>query len=128
MSRTSFVVNATVLDPAGQRIVELRGQTARALLTLVLNGARGATALDVSNTWAYRFGAYVFDLRRDHYLTISTEREAHPGGWHARYRLLSPVRVLSISESGGPAKPLRGAGNSSGCPGHADRDEHAEAS
>lgn len=71
------------------------GQTAKALGALVAAGARGRTALEVA-TWAYRFGAYVHDLRHRHGLTIETVREPHGenGDWHGRYILRSRVRLL----------------------------------
>jgi hypothetical protein len=69
------------------------GQTAKALGALVTAGPDGRTALEVS-TWAYRFGAYVHLLRRDHGLSIETVREEHEGGWHGRYVLRSRVRLL----------------------------------
>ena len=65
------------------------GQVAKAL---VENGAAGVTALEV-HSWAYRLGAYVHALRHDYGLAIETVHEDHEGGWHARYRLMSPVSI-----------------------------------
>ena len=71
----------------------VKGQVARTLAALVQAGQNGVTALEVSS-WAYRLGAYVHDLRHDHGLDIKTQREEHPGGWHARYVLQTPVEIL----------------------------------
>ena len=71
---------------------EVIGQVAKALMALVENGAAGVTALEVSS-WAYRLGAYVHTLRHDYGLSIETVHEDHEGGWHARYRLVSPVTI-----------------------------------
>jgi hypothetical protein len=78
------------IGPAGQ--IALCGQEARALEALVARGAAGVTSQEVAS-WAYRLGAYIFDLRHDHGLTIETIREEHDGGWHARYVLRSPVVI-----------------------------------
>ncbi len=69
------------------------GQVGKALVALVENGAAGVTALEV-HSWAYRLGAYVHTLRHDYGLAIETVHEDHEGGWHARYRLLSPVSII----------------------------------
>lgn len=78
--------------PSGEFSVS--GQTARALLALVNAAGRGVTALELS-TWALRLAAYVHSLRRLG-LAITLLREPHPGGWHGRYVLASPVQVLAI--------------------------------
>ncbi len=79
--------------PAGR--FRVTGQDAKALRALVVAGARGVTALEVSS-WAYRLGAYVHRLRHDYGLDIETLREPHgnPGDWHGRYVLHSPVRIV----------------------------------
>ena len=69
------------------------GQVAKALVSLVEHGAAGVTALEV-HSWAYRLGAYVHTLRHEYGLAIETVHEDHEGGWHARYRLLSPVSIV----------------------------------
>lgn len=89
--RISHGANKTRFAFAGERHT-VTGQTARALLALVRAGTSGATAQEESS-WAWRFAAYVHDLRRLG-LVIDMEREAHPGGWHGRYRLRSPVTLL----------------------------------
>jgi hypothetical protein len=68
------------------------GQTAKALASLMVAGKRGITALEV-NSWAYRLGAYVHQLRHQHGLAIETQREPHEGGWHGRYVLRSIVTL-----------------------------------
>lgn len=78
------------VGPAGRFIVA--GQVAKALVALVKAGGGGVTALEV-NSWAYRLGAYVHTLRHDFGLIIETCKEAHEGGWHARYVLHSPVTI-----------------------------------
>lgn len=74
----------------------VRGQTARTLLALVDAGPKGNTALEVSS-WALRFAAYCHDLKHKHGLTIRTDREEHPGGWHGRHVLETPVEIIEIS-------------------------------
>jgi hypothetical protein len=86
--------------PSGEFSVS--GQTARALLALVNAAGRGVTALELS-TWALRLAAYVHTLRRLG-LVITLLREPHPGGWHGRYVLASPVRLLSIGAGDGGAQ------------------------
>lgn len=87
-------------DPDGaEREFSVRGQIARTLKALIDNNAQGVTSLDISATWALRTSHYVFVLRRDHGLDISMSREEHDGpsgiGWHGRYRLLTPVRIIN---------------------------------
>ena len=72
----------------------VNGKIARTLSALVKAGAKGITALELSNTWALRLGHYVFVLRREHGLNIQTLREDHDGGWHGRYVLHTPVEIL----------------------------------
>jgi hypothetical protein len=75
---------------------------ARALLALVEAGARGVTALECS-TWAFRLAAYCYDLRRDHGLAIRCDREEHPGGWHGRHVLETPVKIVTVETAEGVA-------------------------
>jgi hypothetical protein len=79
--------------PAGE--FSAVGKDAMALEALIDSGKSGVIALELSNTWALRLGAYVHRLR-GHGLDIETVREAHDdiGGWHARYVLHSPVTIL----------------------------------
>ena len=69
------------------------GQAAKALAALIAAGTGGITALEV-NSWAYRLGAYVHQLRHRQGLAIETQREAHDGGWHGRYVLRSPISQM----------------------------------
>ncbi|QBM77898.1 hypothetical protein E2E30_17760 [Sphingomonas sp. AAP5] len=78
------------MGPAGP--IAVTGQEARALEALIESGAAGVTSLEVSS-WAYRLGAYIFDLRHDYGLSIDTLREEHDDGWHARYVLRTPVVI-----------------------------------
>ena len=73
-------------------LFHVTGQVAKALEALVAHGAAGVTSLEASS-WAYRFGAYVHNLRRDYGLAIETVREPHDGGWHGRYVLHSSVTI-----------------------------------
>jgi hypothetical protein len=81
----------------GDRPFIVRGQLAKALIALVGGGDRGVSALEVA-TWAYRFAAYCHFLRTRHGLAIRTEREEHPGGWHGRHVLETPVRIVLVSD------------------------------
>jgi hypothetical protein len=65
-------------------------------------GEFGCTAFEVAG-WAYRFAAYSFDLRRRYGLVIRTDREDHPGGWHGRHVLETPVEILQIETGTGVA-------------------------
>lgn len=76
------------------------GQTGRALLAFVEAGEAGRTANEVSS-WGYRLAAYVHDLRRLYGLEIEMLKEPHPGGWHGRYVLRSPVQVLAVQQVAG---------------------------
>ena len=44
------------------------------------------------SSWALRLAHYIMELRR-HGLDIETIHEAHPGGWHGRYVLHTPVEI-----------------------------------
>lgn len=80
--------------PAGTVCGHASGQTAKCLAALVAAGQRGVTALEC-DTWAYRLAAYCHFLRRDWGLSIRTDREEHPGGWHGRHVLETPVRIIA---------------------------------
>lgn len=84
-----------VLFEAEGRMSEVQGQCARALLALVAAGSSGITALEMGG-WAYRLAAYIHTLRKHHGLVVITAREPHPGGWHGRHVLLTPVRIQLI--------------------------------
>jgi len=73
------------------------GQIAKALLALVAAGGNGVTALEVAS-WAFRFAAYVHELRHAYGLAIEMEREPHEGGWHGRYVLRSPVSIVEPAQ------------------------------
>ena len=79
--------------PDGRRF-QVSGQTARTIAALVEAGDKGVTALEC-NAWAFRLAAYCYDLRRDFALGIETRRETHPGGWHGRHVLRTPVRIVT---------------------------------
>jgi hypothetical protein len=80
-----------------RQMIRVSGQTARTLAALIEAGPSGCTALECS-TWALRFAAYCHELKRRHGLVIETRREDHPGGWHGRHILHSPVRIIARSD------------------------------
>lgn len=89
-------------DPeSAPRLIGCAGRIRQTLEALIEAGERGTTSLEMSS-WALRLGHFVFVLRRQHGLMISTEREGHDigeiSGFHARYRLLSKVRALDAAE------------------------------
>lgn len=90
-------VEAIALAPGGDRLFVVRGQTAKALIALVNGGDRGVTALEVA-TWAYRLAAYCYELRIRCGLAIRTDREEHPGGWHGRHVLETPVTIRFVAD------------------------------
>jgi Helix-turn-helix domain len=71
------------------------GREAETLIALINSGSHGITALEAfRGGWAVRLAAYVNDLRRMG-VDIRTIREAHEGGSHGRYILISPVVIVS---------------------------------
>lgn len=68
---------------------------AQTLQMLLKTGSQGITALEMSNTWALRLAAYIYELRHKYGLEIVMQREEHEGGWHARYILITPVLVVA---------------------------------
>jgi len=91
-------VEAIAYTAEGERRFTVRGQTAKALVALVNGGGSGVTALEAAS-WAYRFAAYCHLLRTQYGLAIRTEREEHPGGWHGRHVLETPVRILFVADT-----------------------------
>lgn len=85
-------VEAIAHAAQGDRPFVVRGQVAKALIHLVAGGDRGVSALEVAS-WAYRLAAYCHELRMRYGLAIRTEREDHPGGWHGRHVLETPVTI-----------------------------------
>lgn len=100
MSRERIVFEATT--PAGTMRGEISGQTAKCFVALVHAGQRGITALEC-DTWAYRLAAYCHFLRRDWGMVIRTDREEHPGGWHGRHVLETPLRIIADDAERGAA-------------------------
>lgn len=78
---------------------EIKGRPAQTLLALVEAGKRGVTALELSNTWAFRLSAYIHDLRQGYGMDIITQREEHEDGWHGRYVLVTPVEILNVKNN-----------------------------
>jgi hypothetical protein len=90
-------VEAIAHTPTGDRPFTVRGQPGKALIALVNGGDRGVTALEAAS-WAYRFAAYCYELRTRYDLAIRTEREEHPGGWHGRHVLETPVTIRFVAD------------------------------
>jgi len=80
-----------------EKIFTLRGQMAKSLIALIRSGEKGCNALEVT-CWALRFSGYIHFLRKDYGLEILTQKEAHEGGWHARYLLLDKVEIIERSD------------------------------
>jgi hypothetical protein len=91
-------VEAIAYLPDGEWRFLVRGQTARALIALVNGGDQGVTALEAAS-WAFRFAAHCFELRTRYRLSIRTEREEHPGGWHGRHVLETAVRIQFVADT-----------------------------
>lgn len=79
--------------PADAAPFTVTGKTARVLRSLVRN-RDGITPLDCI-PWTVRLGSMIFQLRHRYGVIISTEMEPHEDGLHARYRLVSRVRLES---------------------------------
>jgi hypothetical protein len=77
----------------------LKGQKAKTLKSLVENGEKGCTALEICKTFALRLSEYIRALRSDGLaggfnLNIITNKEFNPVGWHGRYVLTDTVEIL----------------------------------
>lgn len=92
-------LKALTCDTPTGRITVGSRQDSRTLHALVKAQTEGITALEVSS-WAYRLGAYVHRLRHDYGLAIETLREPHDGGWHGRYVLHTPCRIVENGDDG----------------------------
>jgi hypothetical protein len=79
-------------------VFTVRGQEARTLVLLIVKGNWGVGSYDFDEGPPFRLGAYMYDLRHQFELAIETLRDEHDGGWHARYRLLSRVKIVSHSD------------------------------
>ena len=79
--------------PADAAPFTVTGKTARAL-RLLASSRDGITPLDCVPT-ILRLGSIIWQLRHRYGLAISTELEPHEDGQHARYRLVSRVRLES---------------------------------
>jgi len=74
------------------RKIHVRGRDRWALECLIEAGERGCTPICHPGP---RWSGYVFNLRREHKLTVETVTEQHEGpfaGHHARYKLRTAVR------------------------------------
>ena len=97
MSGPLLQVEAVAHRDGDDRPFIVRGQVAKALVALVSGGDRGVSALEVAG-WAYRLAAYCYELRTRYGLAIRTEREEHPGGWHGRHVLETPVTIRFVAD------------------------------
>ena len=102
MKRSKQSLTAIVTDNSDtlprERRIEVSGRRfCQTLKALIDAGPRGVTALEMSS-WALRLGHYVWVLRHRHGLSIETLREPHDGGQHARYRLISNVRIVGADD------------------------------
>ena len=91
-----LAVTARVM-PDG-RAFTVMGRDAWALLELVKAGPKGCTPIDNPGP---RWSAYVFNLKREHGLSIETRHENHKGpfpGSHARYVLASGVEIVGDAD------------------------------
>lgn len=89
---TKPIVTARVYQDGQDRVIEVRGQPAKALLALVEAEDNGYSAEEVASL-TYRFGPCIGQLRRRYGLDIRTDRETHHGGWHV---LETPVEILNV--------------------------------
>lgn len=95
MSSSRLAVTAILRNAGDQHKVRVHGQTARTLLALVNSGPRGVSALECG-AWAFRLAAYCHRLRHRYGLTIRTDKESHPGGWHGRHVLETPIEIVAV--------------------------------
>ncbi len=79
------------------KVFQTKGRKAQTLVCLVEAGNRGLTSEEVAS-WALRLASYIYDLKNDYGIDIETTLEPHKGGKHGRYRLLSLVEIISITE------------------------------
>ncbi len=86
------------ITPHGRIVISAR-QERRALAALVEAGNKGVTALELSS-WALRLAAYIHNLRTVYGLTIEMVREPHDEGWHGRYVLHTPCKVIESQMAG----------------------------
>lgn len=92
------VTEADALDGVSERTVILRGRDAWAFRELYNAGATGCTPITRP---APRWSHYVHQMRHVHGIQVSTEHESHGGlysGTHARYRLETRCRIVSVSD------------------------------
>ena len=82
-------------DSQTKTFYKIRGRHAQTLYWLLRYRDEGITPISVCNT-AWRLANYIFYLRGMSKLDISTVREPHSGGYHARYFLNSNIDILEI--------------------------------
>ena len=96
-SITTIPQNSTVKFRESQTktFYKVRGRHAQTLYWLLRYRNEGITPISVCNT-AWRLANYIFYLRGACKLDIQTTKEAHSGGYHARYFLNSNIDILEI--------------------------------
>ena len=80
------------------------GRDAETLIMLAQCGDKGVTAYDFAGGPPFRLSAYIKHLR-DAGLEIETKREPHDCGFHGRYVLHTPVKVITVDWGKSPEKP-----------------------
>ncbi len=93
----SPVVKITVHD--GERELRFVGREAHTLSQLLERGPQGLSSVEQIGP---RISHYVMKLRQAG-LVVETVKENHAGafrGWHARYVLHTPLRVIEIVRAG----------------------------
>jgi len=99
MRRPSYTFSLETTE--GLRNIRLVGRFAQTAEALIKAGPRGVTALDLSS-WAVRLSHYIFILRKDYGVDITTKMEPHDGpfpGRHGRYVLKSPLHLVEEREA-----------------------------
>ena len=94
----SCVVTARVWVDGSERILEVSGQAALALVALVEAGDSGCCALDGS-IWAFRFASHCEVLRHRYGISTRSVHEEHAGGCIRRHILESAIEILGTEKS-----------------------------
>jgi hypothetical protein len=96
-SSNKFTVRFRIIRNNKSLDCVVKGRPAETLFHLHKHGKRGITAAEMGG-WAYRLASYVHKLRwASYHLEISTKKELHKGGFHARYFLDDAVEIISVT-------------------------------
>lgn len=100
ISQKAIVVYEVDTHPG--KVKNVTGRQGQTLCCLVKAGNAGITAAEVSS-WALRLASYVFKLRLEHGINITTCNEPNAGGigTHARYILSSQIKIIEIRDTEG---------------------------